>query len=69
MTLTFDLTTSEVNTLIAALMMNAIRYDGMKGYKAEADRYRQLENKFRDNCYDGEEGNAAIASVKINATF
>lgn len=49
-----ELTKSEVNNLIAALTLAACRYDEMKGYKGEAERYRTLEYKLRSLCYSGD---------------
>lgn len=62
---TLKLTRSEVNTLIAGLMLCAVRYDGMNGFGAEAKKYRDLEHKLRNACYD----NDNIATVTINAAF
>ena len=58
-----ELTTSEVNTIIAALMLTASRYDATN--KNEALKYRDLENKMRKACYKGDN----IATIKLSATF
>lgn len=60
-----DLTTSEVNTLIAALMLTSLRYEGHKEHPQESAKYKALENKLREQCYKGN----AIATLCLITNF
>lgn len=61
------LSNSEINTLVAACMLAAIRYEteaetpvkgnflSPDGLRKEAQKYKSLENKLRENFYNGAE--------------
>lgn len=49
-----EITNSDVNTIIAACLLAATRYDRedlKKKFPLESDRYRNIENKLRQLCY------------------
>lgn len=48
------LSESEVNTLIAALMLTAVRYNSpelKKAHPRESEKYKSLEERLRNFCY------------------
>lgn len=59
---------SNVNTLVAALMIAGVQYDKpelKKAFPNESQKYKELEQRVRDLCYKGDEVMCAIIGSNI----